>query len=270
MRIMLTAAMISIAPLAVAGEEAAVQKPVTDPHVDQPAEQPALNRFLVRAPIADPGETVHVGDILTVTRGFDTWSLGCSVRISSGRRSCSVEQVVLDSARPVGARSSIRWGIGSNAANKSVLFVHVTSNFSTEAGMAMSFAGLEKRIPQQEWFCSEQGCITGVPFEGILQSAVQSSQEIGFTYKVKAPGEQLIDVQLQGDMSGFDKALEIAATNPFAPVEQPKKQAAQPQKSDTRKAPAAKPTPISKKKEAAPAKEEAKNTPVKAKDDGLF
>lgn len=136
--------------------------------------------------------------------------------------------------------------------------------------MAMSFAGLEKRIPQQEWFCSDQGCITSVPFEGILQSAVQSSREIGFTYKVKAPGEQLIDVQLQGDMSGFDKALEIAATNPFAPVEQSKRQAAQPEKPDTKKVPAAKPSPVAKKMEAAPKQEEANNTPPRPKDAGLF
>lgn len=264
MRILLSAAMIAIAPMATAGEETAALNPVAV------AEAPTVNRFLVRAPIADPGETVHVGDILTVTRGFETWSLGCSVRLSSGRRSCSIEQVVLDSARPVGARSSVRWGVGSNAANKSVLFVQVTSNFSVEAGMTISFTGVEKRIPQQEWYCSEQGCIIAIPFEGILQSAVLSSQEIGFAYKVKSPDADYIDVQLRGDMSGFEKALEIAATNPFAPIEQPKKQAAQPQKADTKKIPAAKPAPVAKKKEPTGTQDEAKNAPARPKDSGLF
>lgn len=89
----------------------------------------------------------------------------------------------------------------------------------------MSFAGVEKTIPQQEWFCSEQGCIVGLPFEGILQSAVQSAQEIGFAYKVKSPSGEAVDVELRGHMAGFEKALQIAATNPFAPVEPEKKAA---------------------------------------------
>lgn len=222
-RTLLAVAMLSIAPFAAAEEVATPEK--------ASPEQPAVNRYMVRAPIVDPGETIDIGDILTITRGFDMWSLGCSVRISSGRRSCSIEQVVLDSEQPVAMRSSVRWGIGSSVANKSLMFVHVTSNFFSEGGMRMSFAGVEKTIPQQEWFCSEQGCIVGLPFEGILQSAVQSAQEIGFAYKVKGPSGEAIDVELRGHMAGFEKALQIAATNPFAPVE-PEKKATAPKVAD--------------------------------------
>ncbi len=246
-RTLLTVAMLSIARLAMAEEGAA-------PETASP-EQPAVNRYMVRAPIVDPGETIDMGDILTVTRGFDVWSLGCSVRISSGRRSCSIEQVVMDNAQPIATRSSVRWGVGSSVANKSLLFVHVTSNFFSEGGMRMSFAGVEKTIPQQEWFCSDQGCIVGLPFEGILQSAVQSSQEIGFAYKVKGPNGEAIDVDLRGHMGGFEKALQIAATNPFAPVE-PEKKAVQEKVADASPAKAA--ATASDKKSVA-AEQQAKN-----------
>lgn len=247
-RTLLTVAMLSIASLAVAEEVAPLDQ--------TPAEKPAINRFMVRAPIVDPGETIDIGDILTVTRGFDMWSLGCSVRISSGRRSCSIEQVVLDSDQPVATRSSVRWGIGSSVANKSLLFVHVTSNFFSEGGMRMSFAGVEKTIPQQEWFCSDQGCIVGLPFEGILQSAVQSSQEIGFAYKVKGPNGEAIDIDLRGHMAGFEKALQIAATNPFAPAE-PEKKAALAKVADVAPAKAA----TASQNKPATAEQQAKNNP---------
>lgn len=240
------------------------------PASDEPlAEQPAANHFMVRAPIVDPGETIDVSDILAVTRGFDTWNLGCSVRISSGRRSCSIEQVVIDSERPVGSRSSVRWGIGSSAANRSFLFVHVTSNFSLETGMRMTFAGVEKTIAQQEWFCSDQGCIVSLPFDGILQAAIQSSQEIGFLYKVKTPGGELLDINLRGHMSGFDKALRIAAKNPFAPVEVAK-QADQGKAVEAKKTLPAKASVAPKKKETVPAKGEADNAPAKPKNAGLY
>jgi invasion protein IalB len=252
-RTLLAVAILSIAPFAAAEEVATPEK--------ASPEQPAVNRYMVRAPIVDPGETIDIGDILTITRGFDMWSLGCSVRISSGRRSCSIEQVVLDSEQPVAMRSSVRWGIGSSVANKSLLFVHVTSNFFSEGGMRMSFAGVEKTIPQQEWFCSEQGCIVGLPFEGILQSAVQSSQEIGFAYKVKGPNGEAIDVDLRGHMAGFEKALQIAATNPFAPVE-PEKKAAPEKMADATRAKTASAAPEKK----AGADQQAKNnTPAQQK-----
>ncbi len=247
-RTLLTVAMLSIAPFAAAEE-------VVTPEKASP-EQPAVNRYMVRAPIVDPGETIDIGDILTITRGFDMWSLGCSVRISSGRRSCSIEQVVLDSEQPVAMRSSVRWGIGSSVANKSLLFVHVTSNFFSEGGMRMSFAGVEKTIPQQEWFCSEQGCIVGLPFEGILQSAVQSAQEIGFAYKVKGPSGETVDVELRGHMAGFEKALQIAATNPFAPVE-PEKKAATAKLADAAPAKAV----AASENKSGTAEQQAKNTP---------
>ncbi|WP_107678011.1 invasion associated locus B family protein [Agrobacterium sp. LAD9] len=247
-RTLLTVALLSIAPLAVAEEVAPLEQ--------APAEKPAINRFMVRAPIVDPGETIDIGDILTVTRGFDMWSLGCSVRISSGRRSCSIEQVVMDSQQPIATRSSVRWGIGSSVANKSLLFVHVTSNFFSEGGMRMSFAGVEKTIPQQEWFCSDQGCIVGLPFEGILQSAVQSSQEIGFAYKVKGPNGEAIDIDLRGHMAGFEKALQIAATNPFAPAE-PEKKAVPEKVADAAPAKAA----AASQNKSATAEQQAKNNP---------
>lgn len=240
--------MLSVASFA-AAEEVATPEKVSP-------EQPAVNRYMVRAPIVDPGETIDIGDILTITRGFDMWSLGCSVRISSGRRSCSIEQVVMDSGQPVATRSSVRWGIGSSVANKSLLFVHVTSNFFSEGGMRMSFAGVEKTIPQQEWFCSDQGCIVGLPFEGILQSAVQSSQEIGFSYKVKGSNGEAIDVDLRGHMAGFEKALQIAATNPFASVEPEKKEA---REKATNAAPA-KAASAAPEKKASP-EQQAKNSP---------
>lgn len=74
-RTLLTVAMLSIAPFAAAEEVATPEKAAL--------EQPAVNRYMVRAPIVDPGETIDIGDILTITRGFDMWSLGCSVRISA-------------------------------------------------------------------------------------------------------------------------------------------------------------------------------------------
>jgi invasion protein IalB len=247
-RTLLTVAMLSVTPLAMAEEVSAPEK--------APTEQPAVNRYMVRAPIVDPGETIDIGDILTITRGFDMWSLGCSVRISSGRRSCSIEQVVMDSEQPVATRSSVRWGIGSSVANKSLLFVHVTSNFFSEGGMRMSFAGVEKTIPQQEWFCSDQGCIVGLPFEGILQSAVQSTQEIGFAYKVKGPNGEAIDVDLRGHMAGFEKSLQIAATNPFAPVE-PEKKAAPEKVADAAPAKAV----AASENKSGTAEQQAKSTP---------
>lgn len=257
----LTIALVSIASMAMAEEAKTIEKPF--------AEQAAVNRYMVRAPIADPGETIDIGDILTISRGFDTWSLGCSVRISNGRRSCSIEQVVMDNGQPIGTRSSVRWGIGSNVANKSLLFVHVTSNFSPAAGMRMSFAGVEKTIPQQEWFCSDMGCIVGLPFEGILQSAVQSAQEIGFAYKVKDAGGGEIDVQLLGHMSGFEKALQIAATNPFAAVEA-KPAATKSEAPEVKSAPARTSTGASKSREKAPTQVQANSSPAKPKGSGLY
>lgn len=236
-RMFFSLAFASAASMSLAQEAVLPEAPTaTEVVAEHPAPPPA-NPFAVRAPVADPGEVVDLGDILTISRGFDAWTLGCSVRISSGRRSCSIEQIIIDNGADKGLKSSVKWGIGSSAAKKSLLFIHVTSNFGSESGMRLSFAGVEKTIPQQEWFCSNEGCVTAFPFEGIVQSAIQSTQEIGFGYKVKGPSGELVDVELSGHMGGFEKALQVAATNPFASV-----------------APAPKPAEVKKEEAAAPEK----------------
>ncbi|MCA1868467.1 invasion associated locus B family protein [Agrobacterium genomosp. 3] len=268
-RMILTLAFASAASIALAEEAVLPDAPAT---TEVAAEQPAApqhNPFAIRAPVVDPGEHIDLGDILTINRGFETWNLGCSVRISSGRRSCSIEQVVVDAAASAGVRSSVKWGIGSSAAKKSLLFVHVTSNFASENGMRLSFAGVEKTIPQQEWFCSNEGCITAFPFEGIVQSAIQSSQEIGFTYKVKAPTGEISEVDLRGNMGGFDKALQVAATNPFASVASPPKPAELKKEEPTAKA-APKAAASAPKKPAKPVRQEARNNAPKQKASELY
>ncbi|UXS05563.1 invasion associated locus B family protein [Agrobacterium tumefaciens] len=267
-RMFLTMAVAGAASAALANEKiekdpSGVESPEAR-SVDKGPSQP--DRFLIRAPVVDPGETLQLGDILTVTRGFGSWSLGCSVRISTGRRSCSIEQVVVDADAEVGTRSSVKWGIGSNIGNKSMLFVQVTSNLMQESGMRLSFAGVEKTIPQQDWFCSDKGCISSFPFEGIVQSGIQSTETIGFAFKVKSTDGQVKDVSLDGHMGGFDKALKIAATNPFANIV-----VATPKTNDAKKA-AAKPkaaTEGSKKQRGKP-HNEAQGRSVKATASGLY
>ena len=264
-RMFLTLAIVSAASHASAEEPTLLELPATEQVAAEIPPAPQANPFAVRAPVADPGEHVDLGDILSINRGFDTWNLACSVRISSGRRSCSIEQIIIDTGATAATRSSVKLGIGSSLAKKSMLFVHVTSNFAPENGLRLFFAGVEKTIPQQEWFCSSEGCITAFPFEGIVQSAIQSSQEIGFAYKVKTPTGEIGEVDLAGNMAGFDKALQVAATNPFASI------APSPKLNDLKKKEPAPKAALSVPKEPAkPVRQEARNAAPKQKASELY
>ncbi|GEM_PF-4884268 len=174
-----------------------------------PAPQPPTRKLPGLATLVAPGETVASGDMIAISRQFENWTLMCDYRLSQNKRICVMEQAIANEY------SQVRWRVATTVERKPLLVISIPTHFVMASGLRLGFAELEKTIPEAEWFCTTQTCITGFPFEGFLQAAIQSSQEVSFSYSVRTSDDKEINLRLVGNMQGFADAVKAATTDPF-------------------------------------------------------
>jgi invasion protein IalB len=189
------------------GDQTAADAP--EGHTVSAAVQANTRRLPGLATLISPGETVTSGDMIAINRPFDTWALMCDYRLSQNKRICVIEQVIGNEL------THVRWRIATTVERKPLLVITVPTHMVLASGLRLGFAELEKTIPEAEWFCTAQTCITGFPFEGFLQAAIQSSQEVSFSFSVRSNDDKKTDVRLIGSMQGFSDAVKAATTDPF-------------------------------------------------------
>lgn len=164
------------------------------------------------ATLVEPDEQVAVGDLISITRRFDQWSLLCDYRLSQNKRLCSIEQGLSD------GKSSVLWRIANSVDNRALLILSVDPKMVVSKGLRLGFSDLEKTIPEKEWLCNPSACITGFVFDGFLQAAIANSPAIRFSF-TKMQDSTEIPIDLLGSMSGFDLALKSGSTDPFGRLE---------------------------------------------------
>lgn len=185
------------------------------------------------ASLTEPGEQIASGDVISINRAFNNWSLRCDYRLSQNKRLCRIEQALSD------PNSSVVWQVANSVDDRALLIVSIDPRLVKDKGLRMGFSNLEKTIPAQEWLCSPSACITGFLFEGFLQAAIAHSQSVRFTYSIAGEGDKETTVDLVGSMVGFDMAIKAGATDPFGRLEvaQPAKQPPKKEELKSEKAP---------------------------------
>lgn len=161
------------------------------------------------ATLIAPGENIASGDMIAINRPFENWALMCDYRLSQNKRICVIEQVLGNN------KTHVRWRVATTVDRKPLLVISIPTHIVLSSGLRLGFAELEKTIPEAEWFCTAQTCITGFPFEGFLQAAIQSSPDISFSFSIRSDENKETNVRLVGSMSGFADAVKAATTDPF-------------------------------------------------------
>ena len=161
------------------------------------------------ASLTEPGEEIATGDMITMSRAFDGWSLRCDYRLSQNKRLCSIDQALSN------GQSSLVWRIANSVDDRALLILSADPRMVTGKGMRMAFSGLEKTIGKDEWLCGPAACLTGFMFEGFLQAAIANAADVRFTFTAKSPDDKEMPVELLGSMNGFALALKAGATDPF-------------------------------------------------------
>lgn len=174
-----------------------------------PAPQLQTRKLPGLATLVSPGETIASGDLIAISRQFENWTLMCDYRLSQNKRICVMEQAIANEY------SQVRWRVATTVERKPLLVISLPAHLVLSSGLRLGFAELEKTIPEAEWFCTAQTCITGFPFEGFVQAAIQSSQEVSFSFSVRTNDDKEIDLRLVGNMQGFTDAVKAATTDPF-------------------------------------------------------
>lgn len=165
------------------------------------------------ASLVEPGEQVSSGDIITITRPFEHWSLLCTYRLSQNRRLCSIEQGLSN------GKSGVVWRVANSVDNRALLILSVDPKLIVAKGVRLGFSDLEKTIAEKDWLCSPTACITGFVFDGFLRAAIANSSSIRFSYATAGENSTEVPVDLIGSMTGFDMALKAGSTDPFGRLE---------------------------------------------------
>jgi invasion protein IalB len=250
-----------LATSALANEPVAAPTPEPNELAESAAPAPQLptKKLPGLATLVAPGETIASGDLIAISRQFENWTLMCDYRLSQNKRICVMEQAIANEY------SQVRWRVATTVERKPLLVISLPAHFVLSSGLRLGFAELEKTIPEAEWFCTAQTCITGFPFEGFVQAAIQSSQEVSFSFSVRTNDDKEIDLRLVGNMQGFADAVKAATTDPFgkdivqnAVVEN--KPASEPAKAvETTKKPVVQPKTSKVERPSKPAVREARN-----------
>lgn len=198
------------------------------------------------ASLVEPGEQVSSGDMISISRPFEHWSLLCTYRLSQNRRLCSIEQALSN------GKSGVVWRVANSVDNRALLIMSVDPKLVAAKGVRLGFSDLEKTIGEKDWLCSPSACLTGFVFDGFLRAAIANSSSIRFSYATAGENNTEIPVDLIGSMTGFDLALKAGSTDPFgrlevakAAAEAPKEQPKPAEKKNDKKAEiAAPPAPV--------------------------
>ncbi|WP_408914484.1 invasion associated locus B family protein [Brucella pseudogrignonensis] len=149
------------------------------------------------------------GDLMMISRGFGSWAMRCEWLLSKSKRVCGIEQ------RTYNDHSDVSWRVAQTVDEKPVLMISVPKHFDASKGMQLSFSGLEKTIPANEWTCNDRICITSIEFDGFIQAAITNSSEVRFHYSIVSNDEHSHEIELSGPMDGFKRALKAASADPF-------------------------------------------------------
>lgn len=175
--------------------------------IERSADAPAADKlsFLKLASVGIPDQVTQPGDLIRISRKFANWTLRCDVRLSTNNRVCFVEQ----SGKAKG--SGLVWRIAMNEQMKPIAILSMPANLDMSKGVRMTFGGLEKTLEHNQFRCGANACVGGFPFEGFVQKAITSAQNVGFAF-TPTSGES-IDIRFS--MAGFNLALDAAARDPF-------------------------------------------------------
>ncbi|MCR5943949.1 hypothetical protein FG152_24565 [Ochrobactrum sp. XJ1] len=243
---------------------AATNAQASEPPADEPkaieATKVALPRLLslIKPDLED-------GDLVSISRPFGNWVLRCEWLLSANKRVCSVEQQTVD------GNAGLVWKIAPSEDNKPLLLISAPTNLDLKQGMRLSFSGLEKTLPEKNWFCTNSMCLTSFNYEGFLQAAITNSPEVKFSFALKTADGASEPVELSGPMDGLSRALNAAAVDPFGREALAKATAEKPvqKTSEAKPVPAPRQHAREKSKPVAKSQQEAKNAPAK-KPTGLF
>lgn len=173
-----------------------------------PKSESTAKPILLKKLVAD-GEKVASGDLITITRPFEKWILRCDLKLSADTRLCSVQQVVQD------GNAAVLWRFGMSQDDKPVIAISVPQNMVTGKDFRMGLGDLEKVISGRDWRCGNTGCVSVIPFDGPLQSAIMTAQSVKFEYTAKDEGGAESLLKLQGSMAGFAQAIDAGSKDPF-------------------------------------------------------
>ncbi|MCB5205173.1 invasion associated locus B family protein [Neorhizobium sp. T786] len=185
------------------------------------------------ATLVAAGEAAAPGDIVHVKRPFGPWSLVCDTRLSTNKRVCFLEQIIISND----GKAAVNWRLMTTDDDRTMLVALVPNTVDTDHGLKLETRALdasdhsEKTI--REFNC-KQSCIAVVPFNGVLQYGLLKATAIKFSFQLKgaSPSSYVLD----GSMRGFQDAVNAAAADPFGKLAQrntkpePKKADAQPRK----------------------------------------
>lgn len=198
----------SICALTVAnGQEASntTQKPPTNETV-----MPEMKSLL------DDGNTVEKGDYILLTRPVGAWVLKCDLDLAHDKRVCWIQQSL-----KIGEKD-LTITFQNTKTGAAFFTVETNAKIDSVNGLHMGFSGLEKVLRNgADLSCEENKCIGGFEFSGIIGAAIMTASELKFFYVDEETGQQTMKTG-QITMAGVKQAMELAASNPYAPIEKKK------------------------------------------------
>ena len=174
-------------------------------------EQPAGGTLAVKSPrlATFANDEFEDGDLMFISRPFGHWVMRCEWMLSTQKRICSIEQQALVEG------VSVVWKIAPQIGDeRPLLVIQAPRNMIPAAGMRLSFSGLEKTLPADDWFCTDNGCLSSFPFDGFLGAAITNSPQVSFSFSIDEAGQKK-PVQIVGIMDGYKAALNAVTNDPF-------------------------------------------------------
>lgn len=185
----------------------------TPPPAQQSAPPPAqvekkINALPPMKTLLGDNETITQGNMITLTRPVGGWILVCDLDLDHNKRLCKIKRNI-----KLGGEE-LRLTFQNTKSETAFFTVETTAKIDSVDGLHMSFAGLEKVMRAgYDLDCANSECVGGFEFSGVIGAAMMSSRSLRFFYvdnKEMKTGEITMD--------GVKQAMELAATNPYAPL----------------------------------------------------
>lgn len=179
------------------------------------SEEPTQARKTVLPPmktLLDEGEKIDLGNYILLTRPVGKWILNCDLDLSHNKRVCWIQQSL-----KLGD-NDLKLTFQNTAAGAAFFTIDTTANIDAVNGLHMGFSGLEKVLRNgADLTCDEKHCVGGFELSGIIGAAVMAASDLNFFFVNTDDDKQKMQSG-QITMGGVKQAMELAATNPYAPL----------------------------------------------------
>lgn len=182
----------------------------TNAEVTKKSPMPAMPAM--KTLLAD-GETITQGNYITLTRPVGAWILTCDLDLDHNRRLCVIKRTI-----KIG-EEDLRLTFQTTKDEKPFFNIETTAKIDAVNGLHMGFSGLEKVLRNNvDLTCNDHKCEGGFELTGVVGAAIMAANSLTFFYVDKDNAVKNGEIT----MTGVREAMELAGSNPYAPIEKKK------------------------------------------------